>query len=472
MGVSCLHMACKDDFDMSLNSNPLHFSKDTLSFDTVFTTIGSATSKFMVYNTANKTVSIESVRLMGGSDSPFRINVDGLKHANHQFYDLHMRAKDSMFVFVEVHIDPNHSSLPVLVQDSVLFTVDGKTNKVLLQAHGQDIEILRAVSLLNDTALSPIKPYLIYDSLVVASHATLTLPAGTKFYFHKDADMYVYGNLVANGTLERPIEMRGDRLDKVDYVDPIPYHYVAGQWGGVYLLSPTGQHSLNYLDMRSGTVGIYFYNEDKNANPSLELHNSKIHNFLVYNLVAVNGDLTVSNSQITNSGSYTVYLNGGNHAFYHCTIANYFNYTAGRPTNRDEAPAVMLMDLNKQQPMESTFKNCIIAGTTQTELAIASKFIDKFKAEFSHSYIQKPKDTVLTIYKDIRWFAFSDTLFVSNRYDNEKNSYFDFIPDSVSPARGLADPIVAFQYPVDLHGKSRLADGQPDAGAYEWYPMQ
>ena len=73
--------------------------------------------------------------------------------------------------------------------------------------------------------------------------------------------------------------------------------------------------------------------------------------------------------------------------------------------------------------------------------------------------------------KKIRWSAKNDTVFKSIRYDYEKNTYFDFTPDSVSPARGLADPTIAAQFPVDLNGNKR-DDGAPDAGAYEWKPKK
>jgi len=49
--------ACDDELNMMNGSlNGLTFSKDTLTFDTVFTTIGSTTSKVMVYNKENKAV--------------------------------------------------------------------------------------------------------------------------------------------------------------------------------------------------------------------------------------------------------------------------------------------------------------------------------------------------------------------------------------------------------------------------------
>ena len=43
----------EDDFDTSAS---LQFSTDTILFDTVFTTIGSSTEYFMIYNSSNKAV--------------------------------------------------------------------------------------------------------------------------------------------------------------------------------------------------------------------------------------------------------------------------------------------------------------------------------------------------------------------------------------------------------------------------------
>lgn len=264
--------------------------------------------------------------------------------------------------------------------------------------------------------------------------------------------------------------MKGDRLDKAMFDTPIPYKYIAGQWGGVLLLSKTGHHVLNNLDMSSGYAGLYLYNEDRNFRPYLELNNCRLHNFLVYNIVAVNGDLRVTNSEITNSGSYTVYLSGGKHEFYHCTIANFYSNSSGRPSNRDNTPALMLMDLDKTLPMETKFKNCIISGTSSNEFILASKFRDKYKGDFSNSYIKSNKKDSSSIFTNIRWSELKDTVFVNNRYDYKKGVYFNFVPDSVSPARGWADPAISAQFPLDLNGKSRLEDGEPDAGAYEWYP--
>lgn len=464
-------VSCEDDFQVENQNKALQFSKDTLTFDTVFTNIGSATAKILVYNRQNKAVNISEIKLAGGAASAFRLNVDGAKSANHLFRDITIRAKDSLYIFIEVKVDPNDVNTPVLVQDSIVFNVQEQHQRILLEAYGQDVEVLRGQTIITNTTLNADKPFLIYDSLRVNPDVTLTLPAGAVLYFHHNANLIVYGNLRAEGTFERPVVMRGDRLDNIMYDKPVPYKYVAGQWGGVYLLSKTGNHVLNHLQMSSGYVGLYFYNEDRNYKPSLEINNSIIHNFLLYNIVAVNGDLLVTNSEISNSGSYTVYLNGGKHAFYHCTIVNFFSRSSGRPTNRDNTPAVMLMDLNKALAMETVFKNCIITGTSTNEFALATKFKELYKGDFQHSYIRKTEPSELPAYKNICWYAKNDTVFVRDVYDYKKEGYFDFMLDSISPARDtVADPLISTQYPLDLKGRNRLADGQPDAGAYEWYP--
>jgi hypothetical protein len=56
----------------SFSKKHLSFSVDTLVFDTVFTTIGSTTQQFKIYNNENKTLIIEEIELMGGSQFFFQ----------------------------------------------------------------------------------------------------------------------------------------------------------------------------------------------------------------------------------------------------------------------------------------------------------------------------------------------------------------------------------------------------------------
>jgi hypothetical protein len=465
--VGLMMLACDDQLDIPADGQP-HFSKDTLRFDTVFTTVGSATAKILIYNSQSKPVTIQRLQLAGGSASPFRVNVDGAIHPEHIFESVTIRGRDSLYVFVEVTVDPQQSDAPVLLRDSLVMTTSKGSKRMVMEAFGQDMLVLRSVTILSDTLLDATLPYLVYGNLVVDTLATLRLAAGTRLFFHHNANLVVHGHLRAEGTFEKPISMRGDRLDKIGFVTPVPYHLVAGQWGGVYLLNPKGEHLLRHVTINSGYVGIYYVNQDKNHKPHLEISNSQIHNFLFYNLVAINGDMTVSNTVISNSGGYTVYLNGGKHAFYHCTITNYFSSSEVQSVARDRAPAFMLMSLPRSYPMETIVYNSIITGSAQNELSLASRRDSLFNADIAHSYIKRTKPSDLQQFRSIRWSEPRDTVFLSIREDLDKDLKFNFQLDSVSPARGIADLEISQRFPIDLNGKNRLADGAPDAGAYEW----
>jgi hypothetical protein len=97
---------CQDDLVPGQGS--LDFSEDTVIFDTVFTTIGSITRQFKVYNPSSDEVTISSIYLAGGQQSKYRLNVDGTPGII--FSNVTIQGNDSMFVFVDVTLDPNNQS--------------------------------------------------------------------------------------------------------------------------------------------------------------------------------------------------------------------------------------------------------------------------------------------------------------------------------------------------------------------------
>ncbi len=462
--------SCQDELFTTDPENKIDFSTDTLTFDTIFTSLGSTTEKFLIYNNNYRALRIGRISLAKGTSSKFRLNVDGAISANNVFTDLEISARDSMYVFVETTIDTSDDNNPVLIEDSVIFEFNGNKQQVLLEAFGQNMYLLKNEVLKANTTFKNDKPYLIYGDLVVDTAKTLTLPAGCRLYFHNNSNLIVYGNLKTEGTFNQPVEMRGDRLDKVKFIDPVPYNYVAGQWGGVYLLSPNGVHNIKNTNITSAYVGIYSPNTDRDNLPNITIENCRIHNFVYYGIVAQNTNLTVTNSEISNTGSYTVYLSGGKHVFIQSTIANYYANNSFEPSTRDKYPAVLIMGLQRTAPMQTEFSNCIVSGTIENEFAIASRFIKDYKGEFRNSYIKRTIKYEQTQFQNIRWYQNGDTIFKQARFDYEKKKYFDFTPDSVSPARQIADPSVASQYPLDLNGRNRFSDGLPDAGCYEWRP--
>ena len=105
--VSFYITSCRDewnDFDTSQDI-VLNFSQDTVSFDTVFTTIPTVTKWITVRNQSKKTVKISSVYIEGLRDkgwSAFRLNVDG--DTSVEAKDVVVGARDSFYIFITANI--------------------------------------------------------------------------------------------------------------------------------------------------------------------------------------------------------------------------------------------------------------------------------------------------------------------------------------------------------------------------------
>src|SRR5574344_2524784 len=94
LALSCV--GCNHDDEYSTDSRyKLSFSMDTISFDTVFSTVGSATTRMCIYNRNNVPLQFDVV--MASGNGPFRVNVDG--QSGYLFDELVLDANDSMYVF-------------------------------------------------------------------------------------------------------------------------------------------------------------------------------------------------------------------------------------------------------------------------------------------------------------------------------------------------------------------------------------
>lgn len=443
----------------------LRFSSDTLSFDTIFSTVGSTTKQFMVYNNFDKPLNIQSIELTGGEKTGFRINVDGLKGTT--FENVEVRAKDSMFVFVEVTVNPNGADQPLLIEDSVIFTTNGVRQAVKLQAYGQDVVLCKGGTIFNsDTLLSAKRPYLVYDSLVVSQNATVTVEKGARFYLHDKANVLVHGTLIAQGKQSAPILFRGDRLDNL--LNNLPYNLIPAQWGGIYFSSQSFGNIMDHVIVSNGTSGLTF---DKSTpeKSKLLISNSQITNTDGYLLSSINCNIEAYNCEFSNAGDGVTLLIGGRYNFTHCTLANYFSFGARTiPTLilsnnlTDKEAKVILYPL-----LQANFQNSIIDGNLSGELALYSQegsSSNEFNYRFTNCLIKSKEETNAN---------FTGTLWgtsPSYRLSGEAGDYrYDFRPDSVSVVKGKADRTIAQKYPTDRNGVSRLTDSDgPDIGAYEY----
>ena len=204
--------------------------------------------------------------------------------------------------FVSVNAEELNQGSPLFIEEQLFFQLNGTTQQVVLETFGQNVEIFRGKTILNDSTLTADKPYIIYDSLAVISGKTLTLAAG--FISIKMQSMYVYGNLHAEGTATSPVVLRGDRFDKINFASPIPYSDVAGQWGGLYLIG-NGMHKMKHVNISSGSVGVYLMASSAASSVpdvaemlELDVVNCKIHNFLFYGLAVQNADIWLFHKKV------------------------------------------------------------------------------------------------------------------------------------------------------------------------------
>lgn len=472
-----LLQAC-DGMDDHYATNPdyrLSFSVDTLSFDTIFSTVGSTTRQFMIYNRNKEPLKMEKIQLASDGATGFRINVDGRKGTS--FENIGILEEDSMYVFVEVTVNPGDNNQPLLIQDSVLFWVNGRRQSVLLEAYGQDVHLYKGGhTFATDTLLPANRPYLIYDSLVIAKDITVTVEQGAGFYFHNKARMVVHGTLKAPGTLDAPIIFRGDRLDDI-IAGSLPYDRTPAQWDGIRFTSDSYDNAFDHVIVRNGTSGLFFEPSEP-GRTKLTMDNSQVTNMDGNLFSAINCRMDIANSEFTNATGTIVSLAGGNYQFTQCTLANFMTLRS----RNDSIPFTLLLTntLSKGQTgiINARFDNCIIDGSrqaTDNKVIYGEFYLDEPGAEVTYLF----NHCVLKM-KGQESAQFTDVSFVNKgpayrMLGGRDNKYmYDFRLDSATTVGvGMADPAIAAQYPIDRYGVNRLTSSNgPTIGAYEYVEIE
>jgi len=469
--------ACKNDLE-NYSTNPqdlLSFSADTLSFDTVLTTVNSPVLSFQIYNRNSKPLLISSIQLAEGANSAFKINVDGI--AGSVFQDVEILANDSLYVFINVKPKENGQFTPTLFNDYVVFETNGVQQKVVLQAYGQDVYTLRGATISVDSVLDNKKPYLIYDSLVIGKGATVEIGAGSVFYMYNNAQLIVNGTIKVSGTVENPVVFRGSRTD---YMITIPYDLIPGQWGGIRFAPDSYDNEMENVRIRNGKFGMNLGISADPARSKLSLKNTVLTNASGTLFQSVNCSFTAENCEFSNSNGALLSIVGGSCHFTHCTIANFYpsNPELGW-ANSDHATLFLTDNILGDNdsicnyPVNSAeFYNSIIwgnspASTIQITQSPQGKDIPYLfqNCLLSNEKTNNPK-VVDCIFKVDPLFQKTDP------NDIEKNTWypsFDFRLKKNSPAKDVAKLEIATQLPYDLNGYPRLADGKPDLGAYEYH---
>ena len=316
----------KDSFITSADATLLS-SADTLRFDTVFTSLGSVTKNLTLVNNNDQKLSITSIRLAGGSNSAYQINVNGTPGTS--FDNLTLKANDSLYLFAKVTINPNSSQLPFIVRDSIEVRFNGNTQWIQLEAYGQNARFINGGIINSNTTWNNALPYVILRPLTIARDVTLTITEGTRVYCNATAPLIVNGTLRALGNYydSTRILFRNDRLDD-------PYSQLPGTWPGILFSASSRNNELHYADIRNAYQALVVQGGAAQTPPQLLLRGVVVDNAFDIGLYAIGSSVDAANCRFTQignegspgtGGSNVIISGGGNYVFNHCTLATYSN---------------------------------------------------------------------------------------------------------------------------------------------------
>lgn len=494
--VLAILCSCRKEFDLSVSSGNLRFSKDTVFLDTIFANISSSTYVLKVYNDGEDDISIPEIRLKE-DESSYRLNVDGL--AGESFENIPLLAKDSLFVFIETAVpqkeleqieflntdaiqfvgssQTQEVQLVSLVRDAVfLFPQefdDGMSETLLLGLDEEGNELRIEGFFLEDEELvfTNEKPYVIYGYAAVPENRTLRIEAGARVHFHQasgiiisnSASLQVLGDLSENSdVLENEVIFEGDRLEPNFADEP-------GQWGTIWFFPESTGNILRYLTIKNATVGLFCEGIENDETIRYALENCQVYNNSSVNLWARTANLSAQNCIFGNAGQLSVYFNlGGSYDFKHCTIANYWT------NSFRSSPALFIDNTIEIEPgvfLESNltrayFGNCIVDGNRSIELGLFRSANKDFDFLFENSLIRF--DDANDDFVENPLFDFSNPLRYSGIGLNQSLLFLEPFDNNFnlkedSAAINFGNPNISLSVPFDLLGRSR--DNSSDVGA-------
>ena len=458
-------LSCRKEEKITTDpSAKLEFSGDTVLFDTVFTTVGSTVASLLVYNPNDKKIVISSIQLAGGSASQFRLNIDGVPGASAS--NVEISGHDSLYIFVEVTVDPNNNLSPFLVTDSIVFSTNGNQQDVKLVAYGQNAHYFYAdqhfpgyppfsyIPCVGNTAhWINDKPYVIFNYAAVDSGCSLVIDPGVRIYIHKGGGLWVMqeGNIKVNGTKDLPVTFQGDRLESFYKEEP-------GQWDRIWINeNSTKDNVFNYAVIKNAFIGIQAEVQEAFTTQKLVLNNTQIRNMTGLGIYTTGYNVDATNTVIGNCGQQLLGITlGGEFNFTHCSLGNYWN------SSERKDPAFVFNNYNELQAndLKASFLNCILDGDQDEELAYDLDTTSSLgRVKFINSMIRTQKNT-------------SNASQYVSVYVNQNPSFTDKIKvdyrlSSGSFAIDKGNTNIPANATTDITEFTRIPP--PDLGAYEYH---
>lgn len=386
--------SCKKETLLN-NGGELRFSTDTLTFDTVFTEYASFTLAVKIFNPQNQKIIVSNVRLEKGQSSFFNLNVDGV--AGNNVNNTEVAANDSFYVFATVKIDPTNENNPFLIEDRLIATLNGKEFSIPVLAYGQNAHYIKQEDMTTNTTWVNDKPYVILQSAGVDSNVTLTIDPGCRIYMNQDSRLFVWGNVIANGTKQDSIIFQGNRLDRAYF----GYEGYPGEWGGLYFFPSSNNNFLKWVVIRNcgntafGTLPAAIQvTGEPSLTTQLTMENTVIENSIGYGVLSFTGNIKAQNCLVHTTGAQALAIfQGGNYSFDNC---DFLNFGSDKVKHIDESnPTVAVLnyfDISQSQRIVSdvnaNFTNCLIYGSLEDELFCNKADEAAYNANFTNCIIK------------------------------------------------------------------------------------
>jgi hypothetical protein len=466
--VTCyliLNSCQKESLDSS-SQRILIFSTDTLSFDTVFQSLGSATRSFRIFNPTSNAIFISKSSLNRGLSSQFRYNIDGLSGGAAQ--NIKILPNDSLWVFAEVTVNPNTS--PLLVLDSLIIESNRGKQYIILRAFGQNAYFHQGEIINGNTTWANDKPHIILEKttingtipgVLIQSTGTLNIQDGAKLHFSNNAGIVVQGTLKSNGTKTNQVVMRGLRLER-DFI------HAAGQWLGILIERNSKNNLLEFTTLDESAFGVWLgFQSTTNfaamtdaTRAEILIKNSTIKNAYYWAIRSLNNKILAENSQFFTSTDYLFQLMlGGDYQFRNCTVFNI--------QSKDQKANMVLSNqfydektrLTFKNKLENTlFENCIFNSNTDEAIILDMDAMTSSNYNFKNCNYNSKSNLTDAKFSNCR--LNENPQFESTVIDKENLKL-----KSSSPCidKGLSNSLT-----IDILGNPRPNGASVDIGAYEF----
>ncbi len=357
--LSLMATACIDDSVTTSGSAQPEFSADTISLGQMWAGETSPTAMMRIYNRQSQGIILSRVAVGRCSGGDLRLNLDGV--GGEEFTNVEIRANDSLFLLAEATPAPGFTA-------TVEITANGVTHTIPVSGTAIAPVELTDMTIASDYTIPSGSQVRVGGTLTIASGATLTIGEGSTLYFRDGASIRAEGSIVAIGTPDAQITLRGDRLSNV--VPSIPFDVMSGQWEGIAFGSSSTGSELSHVSVVNTCSGISLA-----SGAELTLTDCRVSNSRTTLIAADGALLTATGCEFSNAGASLLSLTGGTSSLLRCTLSNHylFSFPSGASIALQGAASLAVTEsiihgdgapLSAPAPMpaEVTFTRCLMGA--------------------------------------------------------------------------------------------------------------